>query len=73
MIARVWQHKGLVTTQFKERRETGVHNMENDISGSVFLEELTLKCFPELVESLKKDIPRSLMVISFSPDVTSRQ
>lgn len=68
MTARVWQHKGLVTTQFKERRETGVHN----ISGSVFLEELTLKCFPELVESLKKDIPRSLMVISFFPDVTLR-
>ncbi|XP_058958215.2 uncharacterized protein [Pocillopora verrucosa] len=51
--------------------------MENDISGSVFLEELTLKYFPELVESLKKDIPRSLMMLGCleqmneSPEVTS--
>ena len=31
-------------------------------NGERALEELSVACFPELVEGLKKDIPRSLMV-----------
>lgn len=47
-------------------------DMEDEAFGGGYLEELSLKYFPELIQSLRKEIPRSLMVISLFPDVKLR-
>lgn len=67
------QYEGLVTMYINElRKGEGLDNMEDETYCGGSLEELSLKCFPELIKSLRKEIPRSLAVISLFPDVKLR-